>query len=294
MKTTYPVAIMIATSALLLAPVPGAGQAPLRVIAGDQAQAERAERIARQFERNAAQLTVFDREGQLMRTVGERAIYLQPKFSPDRTRLAVTKLDLEAETRDLWVFDLATGNGTQITSSQPREGAQTPVWSPDGSQIAYVALRGSYFGLYRKASNGEGEEELLYQHPGGVILLTGWFLDGRFLSFFSNDLSGGTSYFFPLDDDGQVIEVARSEDRIFAPNLSPDGRFLAYRSDETGRDEIFVRSVTLSGGAEDASGEQWQISTAGAIGPQSWQRDGQELYDLGIDRVGMAVEVNTA
>ncbi len=296
MKTTYPVAIMIATAVLLLAPVPGAGQAPLRVIADDQAQAERAERIAQQFERNAAQLTVFDREGQLMRTVGERAIYLQPKFSPDRTRLAVTKLDLEAETRDLWVFDLATGNGTQITSSQPRERAVTPVWSPDGSQIAYVALRSSYFGLYRKASNGEGEEELLYQHPGGPMILTGWSPDGRFLSFSTGrgDLSGGALYFFSLDGDGQVIEVARSEASIIAPNLSPDGRFLSYRSDETGSNEIFVRSATLPGGAEDASGEKWQISTEGAIGLHSWRRDGQELYYLGTDRGMMAVEVNTA
>ncbi len=291
---------MIAMAALLLAPVPGAGQASLLARSddqvGDQAQAERAERIAREFERNATQLTVFDREGQLMRTVGERDMYSQPKFSPDRTRLAVSKRDLEAETQDIWVFDLATGDGTQITSAQPPEWVQTPVWSPDGSQIAYVAQRGSYFGLYRKASNGEGEEELLYQHPGGLIFLTSWSLDGRFLSFSPGtaDLSGGTLYFFPLDGDGQVIEVARSEASIVAPNLSPDGRFLAYRSDETGRNEIFVRSVALPGGAEDASGEQWQISTEGVIGLPSWRRDGQELYYRGIDRGVMAVEVNTA
>ena len=291
---------MIATAALLLAPVPGAGQASLLARdddqVSDQAQAERAERLARRFERNAAQPTVFDREGKLMRTVGERDMYSQPKFSPDRTRLAVEKRDFEAETIDVWVFDLATGDGIQITSSQPPERAQTPVWSPDGSQIAYVALRGGNFGLYRKASNGEGEEELLYQHPGGIIFLTGWYPDGRLLSFSTGtaDLFGGTLYFFPLDGDGQVIEVARSEASIVTPNLSPDGRFLAYRSDETGRREIFVRSVALPGGAEDASGEQWQISTEGAIGMVSWRRDGQELYYLGIDRGVMAVEVNTA
>ncbi len=300
MKTSFPVTIMIATAVLLLAPVPGAGQAPLLAISddqvGDQAQAERAERIAERFERNAAQLTVFDREGKLMRTVGERDMYSQPKFSPDRTHVAVEKRDFEAETTDIWVFDLATGDGTQITSSQPPEWVQTPVWSPDGSEIAYVAQRGSNFGLYRKASNGEGEEELLYQHPGGIIFLTGWYRDGRLLSFSTGtaDLSGGTLYFFPLDGDGQAIEVARSEASIMTPNLSPDGRFLAYRSDETGRRETFVRSVALPGGAEDASGEQWQISTEGAIGMVSWRRDGQELYYLGIDRGVMAVEVNTA
>ena len=131
MKTTYPVAIMIATAALLLAPVPSLGQAPALARSDDQvsdkAQAERAEQIAQEFQRNARQLTVFDREGKLMRTVGERDMYGQPKFSPDRTRLAVMKIDIEAGTRDVWVFDLATGNGTQINSSQPREGAWTPV-----------------------------------------------------------------------------------------------------------------------------------------------------------------------
>ncbi len=125
MKTTYPVAIMIATAALVLAPVPGLGQAPTLARSddqvSDQAQAERAERLAREFERDATQLTVFDREGKLMRTVGERDMYNNPKFSPDRTRVAVEKRDFEAETQDLWVFDLATGDGTQITSTQPRD-----------------------------------------------------------------------------------------------------------------------------------------------------------------------------
>ena len=127
----------------------------------------RAKRIAQQFERDARVLTVFDRQGKVVTTVGERAIYSQPVFSPDRTRLAVIKFDLESETQDLWVLDVATGNSTRITSSQKREQVRlSPVWSPDGSQVAYVALRGGYFGLYRKASNGEGTEELLYQHPG--------------------------------------------------------------------------------------------------------------------------------
>ncbi len=222
MKTTYPVAIMIATAALLLAPVPGAGQAPLLARSddqvSDQAQAERVERIARWFERFATQLTVFDREGKLMRTVGERDMYTMPKFSPDRTRLAVMKGDLEAETADVWVLDVATGNGTQITSSQTRERAQSPVWSPDGSQVAYVALRGSYFGLYRKASNGEGEEELLYQHPGGVIFLTSWFPDGELLRGVDLDCHNAS-----VDD--QVVQILNDSSPGDHPN-SPLGRYL--------------------------------------------------------------------
>jgi dipeptidyl aminopeptidase/acylaminoacyl peptidase len=168
----------VATAAALcavvfLAPESALAQAPAPAKAGDQAddkaKAARAKRIAQQFEAQARVLTVFDRQGKVVTTVGERAIYDRPVFSPDRTRLAVVKGDLESETNDLWVLDVATGKSTRITANQTREGAQWPVWSPDGSQVAYGALRGGYFGLYRKASNGAGTEELLYQHPGGPM-----------------------------------------------------------------------------------------------------------------------------
>ena len=188
------------------------------------------------------QITVFDRQGKVVATVGERAIYDRPVFSPDRTRLAVRKEDLESETQDVWVLDMATGNSTRITSNQTQEQERTrwPVWSPDGSQVAYVALRGGYWGLYRKASNGEGTEELLYQHPGANMILADWSLDGRFLSFSTTDLSGGTLYALPLAGDGErkPIVVFRSESQLGGPRLSPDSRFLAYGLDQSGRFEL--------------------------------------------------------
>jgi len=270
------VTAVILSAALLLAPAPGLGQNTARFEAGDR------------------WLTVFDREGNVVNTLGERDMYYQPSFSPDGTRVAVVKRVVRS--RVLWVFDVATGNGTQITSSRR---AEAPVWSPDGSQIAYVAVRDGSQGLFRQASNGEGEEELLYEHVGGHITLTDWSLDGRFLSFFLGDfwystsLYGSTLYLLPLDGDGQVIEVARSESVLVEARLSPDSRFLAYRSDETGRSEIFVRSVALSGGA-NVSVDSWQVSTEGGLGMASWRRDGQELYYFGADRGVMAVAVNTA
>ena len=158
MKKPYPVALMLATAALLLAPLPGLGQPPPPDIAYDQfvdtAQAARAERIAQWFETNARVLTVFDRDGKVRHTLGERAMYFRPVFSPDATRVAVIQGDMQAQSSDLWVFDVATGNGTRITSSQSTEGVHSPVWSPDGSELAYVALRDSYFGIYRQAASG--------------------------------------------------------------------------------------------------------------------------------------------
>ncbi|HEY4580082.1 MAG TPA: hypothetical protein VIG89_03525, partial [Candidatus Acidoferrales bacterium] len=246
MKNTYQVAMVTAalSAVLLLAPMPGLGQAPAPATAGDQAA--RAKRLAERSERDARVLTVFDRQGKVVTTVGERAIYVVPVFSPDRTRLAVSKSDLESDTVDLWVLDVATGNSTRITSNQTRryERVWTPVWSPDGSQLAYVALRGGYWGLYRKASNGAGTEELLYQDPGGLMDLRDWSMDGRFLSFSTSELvSGGTLYVLPLAGDGErkPIEVFRSEAQMQGSRLSPDSRFLSYVSDQSGKDEVYVR-----------------------------------------------------
>lgn len=99
----------------------------------------------------------------MVTTVGERAVYnnRQQVFSPDRTRLAVIKRDPESGSGDLWVLDVATGNGriTSSTSSQNETALlreRAPVWSPDGSQVAYMRVLGGGEGLYRRASNGEG------------------------------------------------------------------------------------------------------------------------------------------
>jgi len=300
-KNTYQVAMVMATAALsaalLLAPMPGLGQAAAPATASDQAV--RARRIAQQFEAQARVLTVFDRQGKVVATVGERAIYNWLAFSPDRTRLAVIKSDLESETVDLWVLDVATGKSTRITSNQrdTDEDAQSPVWSPDGRQVAYSALRGGSFGLYRKASNGEGTEELLYQDPGGRMTLSDWSLDGRFLSFHTSDLtSGGTLYALPLAGDGErkPIVVFHSESQLGGPRLSPDSRFLAYRSDQSGKVEVYVRPFDPSAGAgATTAAEPWQVSDQGARIPAYWRRDGKEMYYLTADRGVMVVEVST-
>jgi Tol biopolymer transport system component len=215
-KKAYQVAIVITGAALfaalLMTPVPAIAQVPTTTNA--EAAAAKARRIAREFEADARVLTVFDRQGNVVTTVGERDIYQDAVFSPDRTRLAVVKLDLESQTNDLWVLDIATGVSTGITSNKMwnHEWVSTPAWSPDGSQLAYMAIRAGYEGLYRKASNGEGREELLYRYPGAKMALRDWSMDGRFLSFSATDLSGGTLYALPMTADGErtPVEVLRA------------------------------------------------------------------------------------
>ena len=300
MKNSAHRVIVTSTAALsavvLLAPVPAVGQAPSPASQADEA---RARRNAERFEANARVLTVFDRQGNVVTTVGERAIYEDPVFSPDGRRLAVTKADLESETEDLWVLDVATGHGTRITSSQREEEAWTPVWSPDGSQLAYVALRGGSEGLYRTASNGRGSEELLYRHPGAGMRLTDWSMDGRFLSFASSDLSGGTLYVLPLGGGGErsPLKVFRSTSQLRGAGLSPDSRFLTYTSDESGTNQVYVRPFDPSAGAGGTTALGPSLASSQGVGSTAlfsgWRRDGKEIYHVTADRRVMAVEVNT-
>ena len=286
--------------ALLMTPVPVVSQPPTSASTDDEAaRAARAERIARRFEANARVLTVFDRQGHVVTTIGERGMYRDPAFSPDGSRLAVAKGDPERETGDLWVIDIATGSGTPITSHDTwdREWANTPVWSPDGSQLAYVGMRDGYEGVYRKASNGEGPEELLYRHPGANMGLRDWSMDGRYLSFSASDDFGGTLYVLPTSGDGErtPIEVVQSDSQLMGGSFSPDGRFLSYMSEESGRPEVYVRPLDPSatvGAALDA--EPWQVSDQGGEFPvrAGWRRDGRELYYVAADRGIMTAEVD--
>jgi Tol biopolymer transport system component len=227
----------------------------------------------------------------VLSTIAERHIFNQPTLSPDAARIALIKPDLDKETVDLWVYDIATGKGIQVTSNKPRENVQAPAWSPDGKYVAYVALRGSRYTIFRKPSDGSGAEETLYAHQGGPIVLTDWSLDGRYLSFYESDLAGSRLYLLPAEGDRTPIEAAKSDKEMLAARLSPDSRLLAYRSNETGRAEIWVRTVPPPG--SQAKVDTWQISTDGGYGMVWWKRDGQELFFFGPDRVVMSVQVKS-
>src|SRR5215510_1738434 len=285
MRTT-----LLVITALVVASAPGQAQ-PL-----PKDPAERAGIVSQIVQLNARQLTVFDRTGKVVRTVGVRGMYSDPALSPDGTRIAAIKADIDKEVDDVWIVDVAGGPAVQITANQSRDRSRSPVWSPDGKQVAYVALRTGFFGLYRKMADGTANEELLYR-SNGPMLLTDWTVDGRFLTFFSTNLTGGTLYALPVDAAGErkAIELLRSEFQLQGPILSPDSRFFAYVSNESGRNEVYVRAFDPSGGAAGgAAAGPWRVSTEGGQGLLSWRRDGKELYYLSADRSIIAVRVNTA
>lgn len=250
-----------------------------------------ANRNAQFFENNATVITLYDRSGKRIGTLGERSLYDASVFSPDRKRVAVIKSDkagLENESADLWVLDVATGESTRITTSGETESV---VWSPDGSQLAYAIMRNGQEAIYRRASNGQGPEELLYKHAGAYLNLTDWSLDGSFLTFTKSDLKGGALYVLPVEGKREAREIFRTDQQIAGPRFSPDGRFVSYialNPLNVNRGEIFVRPVDTATGAG-----AWQISDASLAAP-FWRRDGKEMYYVGLNRAVMVVETRTA
>jgi Tol biopolymer transport system component len=294
MKNTNRVAIVFAAALLALACLPAlvAGQ-ELSAEAKDKAAAEaRAKRNAQTFENNATTIVFYDRSGKRIGAgLGERALYRDTVISPDRSRVAVVKADLDNESADLFILDVATGASTRLTTSARTEFVMAPVWSPDGTRIAYVTIRKGQEGIYVRPSSGQGAEELLYRNPGAFMNLSDWSSDGRFLTFAISDLAGGTLYTLPLAGgaDRKPVEIFHSDLRLFGPRFSPDGRFLSYATvDKANRAEVYVRPVDPA-----AAREPWQISD-GTLSPASWRKDGKELYYLARDQSVMVAEVSTS
>ena len=254
--------------------------------------------LARQQRQNRGlqQLTIFDRQGTIVGRVGEPGAYAQASFSPDGSRLAVIKTDVDSDTQDVWAFDIASGKGTSITSDAALDTA--PVWSPDGQQIAYVSVRANTHGLYRRAATGQGSEELLYQHPTGApIVLTDWSADGRFLGFWSGD----TMFILPLTGERKAVELGRDDFFGRGGRLSPDGRYLAFNSNASGRFEIYVSPIdpatgTRRAGSAGATPTSAKVSAEGGIGGIVWRKDGKELFYLSQPprQTIMAVDLTTA
>jgi Tol biopolymer transport system component len=296
MKHTLRIAVTATAAAVFFAVlllIPVRGQAPTK----EEKAKVRARNIAQTIELASRVITIYDRQGKVVKTVGAKGLYNQPVFSPDAKRIAVVEADLHPEstdqfeqTADIFVYDVDTGAKTRITTSGSREQSTAPVWSPDGTQIAYLALRTGSQGIYRKPSNGQGSEELLYKLPAAGYILSDWSLDGKFLNFSLTQLTESVLYALPLEGEHKPVEVTKSTSTIQAARLSPDSRLLAYRSDESGKFEVYVRSFEPAGG--QAAGK-WKISDGG-LGMVAWRRDGQELFYYAPDRGIMSVSVSTS
>ena len=251
------------------------------------------------------QLTVFDQGGKVLKKIGEPALYSLPAFSPDGKRLLVIKEDIKTGQKDLWVLDIDTDRATRLSDDTRTK--VTPLWSPDGKYIFYSALLDGDWPVYRKAADGTGKEELVFRYtPGAFVALSDISPGGKFLVC----ESGGVIFLVPLTASDpaahQPVDYVRDEFQNGTGRLSPDGRFIAYRSDEAKpeRFEIYVRPFDADKPASDD--KKWRVSKDGVFGSNiffdtpmlHWRGDGKEIFFRGQeldsnDLVMMAAEVET-
>ena len=228
-----------------------------------------------------AQLTWFDRAGKTLATVGPPGSYVSPALSPDEKRVVVDRLDPQLGNFDLWMFELTRGVSTRFTFD-PRSDL-SPAWSPDGSRVVFASVREGFYNLYQKVSSGAGQDELLLK-TGENKFPTDWSLDGRFIAYSQDDPKTKRDlWVLPLEGERKPIPFLRTEFSEERAAFSPDGRWIAYASDESTLQQVYVQPVP-------PSGAKWQISTNGGTRPR-WRRDGKELFYLAADRKMMAVEV---
>jgi serine/threonine-protein kinase len=224
----------------------------------------------RRFGAERRSLAVLDRTGRVVRTIPARAPW-EPRFSPDGKRVAYGAYPPGRDSADVYIADLASGT-TQRLTSDTRDN-NDPIWSPDGRTIAYDKLGPGGKDLYVQPVEG-GEARLVAGRPGSQFP-TEWLPDGILLLELNG--MGGIDVFVQPHDGRPARPYAATTARETAARASPDGRWVAYQSDESGRDEIYVDSYPTPG-------RRTLVSAGGGANPV-WGRDGRDLYYWKVDQL---------
>jgi serine/threonine-protein kinase len=208
-----------------------------------------------------------DRNGEATPLWEQTGSYTNPRLSPDGNRLSMTVL--RDGNWDIWVFDLERRVSTRLTFDESSDTEQ--VWSPDGEFIVFSSNqdKAGVENLYRKRADGSGEAERLTELASSGWA-TSWSADGRFITYWTAENGGGDLWVLPLEGDRKPELFLSTPFSETVGAFSPNGRWLAYASNETGRTEVYVRPFPAAGG-------KWQVSNEGGNFP-AWSRDGRELF----------------
>ena len=189
--------------------------------------------------------------------------------SPDGKRIAVHRHDSRGG--DIWVFDSDRGTMSRVTFDATQD-KSSPAWSPDGSRIAFGSLRNGKYGVYVKAVDNTGKEELLIESELPKTPMA-WSPDAKSIVYWVSDpKTGFDQWILPLTGERKPVPILQTPFAEGWPQVSPDGKWIAYTSNETGQNEIYIRTFTEGSG-------KWQISTNGGVFPR-WRHDGKELFFL--------------
>ncbi len=230
-----------------------------------------------------AQLTWWDPEGKKPSTVGDPGYISTLAISPDNRYAVVTVVQPGQTSQKLWLYDLNRGTASPFTFGEGND--YYPTWSPDSQQVAFSSTRGSQEDIYVKPVGGGSSEQLLLGGEGNKEP-DRWSADGRYLLFdyFGKKTQAYDIWALPLFGDRKPFPVVQSPGTDYYGMFSPDGKWVAYVSDESGRGEIYVVPFPGPGG-------KWQVTTGGASGP-TWP-PGKELFYYTLDSKLTAVEYAT-
>ncbi len=232
------------------------------------------------------QLAWFDRKGNRVGTLGEPVSQVNIRISPDGSKVAAEIDDplVSDLNSDIWLYDVLRGVKTRLTSGPGS--ARTPCWSPDGRHIVFGSNRKGHFDLYEKAIDGSGNEELVFESETSKVCQS-WSPDGQLLLYLT--IPGDSSarrelWTLPLFGDRKPAPYLQTGFDVTGGRFSPDGEWIVYESNESGKSEVYVSPFPASGG-------KLVVSTSGGSRP-IWRRDGQEIFYLGPGGELMAAKVN--
>jgi hypothetical protein len=229
----------------------------------------------------------FDRTGRRTGSFGDAGPYFAPRISPDGTHIAFDEYDPGTQTTQIWVGDVSRGVRTRLTSVPGSNSGA--VWSPDGSRIAFQSDRMHQADVYLRAVAGTGADEAITDEDSQKIPID-WSRDGRFLTIFDREGGGNRriqlAAIAPFGDRKAFVVVPRVPDLLGGGRFSPDGRFLAYDTNESGRSEVYVVSFPQGQG-------RVQISNAGGVDAK-WTRGGREILYTAFDGKVTSVEIDAS
>jgi Tol biopolymer transport system component len=222
-------------------------------------------------------MTLVDRQGTPMRSIGNVGEYSTPRVSADGTRLAIAQRDPISGTRDIWVHDLNGKPPVRLTYDGHDD--MSPAWSADGRTILFTSDRSGERDIYRKDSDGARPEVLVFSSPDSKGL-NAWSPDGRFAIYDTGARASidGQGHInkdlmtIALDGTPRIRPLAATQAAESTADISPDGTFVAYQSTETGHPEVFVEGFP-------EKGVRRQVTTTGGTEPM-WRADGRELFFL--------------
>ena len=230
-------------------------------------------------ERERTQLEWRDRTGTVIDTLGEPTDQVSVELSHDGTRVAVSVREPGTDIPDLWLYDVIRGLRTRLTF----DGGVAPTWSPDDQRLAFTGMLG---GLYRVDVSGAGSPESILDGAGFPQIAVDWTSDGMLTFWTRSPESDDDIFALPAEGNADPVPVLQSSFAETNGRISPDGRWIAYQSNVSGQDDIFVSPLPGPGG-------RWQVSVAGGRYPR-WREDGRELFFVSPDNVLMAAAVDGA